>query len=143
MLITGSCHCNNITYVLDWEPVPDEIPARVCGCSFCRKHGGVWTSSPAGSLKVSERDPALINKYSFGTGTARFHICKRCGIVPLVTSDIDSHLYAVVNVNTFNNVESSLIRILPASFDGESVAERLARRQRNWIPRVEIIQSDF
>ena len=58
MLIHGSCHCGNIAFDLVWEPAPAEIPARACTCSFCRKHGGVWTSNPRGSLRVTERDTA-------------------------------------------------------------------------------------
>ena len=57
----------------------------------------------------------------------------------MVTSKIDDHLYAVINVNTFNNVETSLLHTSPASFDGENLAERLQRRRRIWIPRVEFI----
>ena len=52
MLIHGSCHCANLTFELTWEPDPAEIPARACDCTFCRKHGGVWTSNPAASLEV-------------------------------------------------------------------------------------------
>jgi hypothetical protein len=44
MLISGRCHCGNISFALDWQPEPSEIPARACTCSFCAKHGGVWTS---------------------------------------------------------------------------------------------------
>jgi len=44
MIIRGGCHCGNIAFELGWEPDPDEIPARACDCSFCVKHGGVWTS---------------------------------------------------------------------------------------------------
>jgi hypothetical protein len=136
MLIHGSCHCGNISFELAWDPDPAEIPARACGCSFCLKHGGVWTSNPRGSLRVNIRDPALVSRYSFGTETALFQVCSRCGVVPLVTSEIESHLYAVVNVNAFTDVEPSLLRRSPASFDGESVASRLARRTRNWIADV-------
>jgi hypothetical protein len=50
MLISGRCHCGNISFALDWRPEPSEIPARACTCSFCAKHGGVWTSCPTGSL---------------------------------------------------------------------------------------------
>ena len=52
MLINGRCHCGNISFKLTWEPEPQEIPARACDCSFCTKHGGVWTSCNTGSLKV-------------------------------------------------------------------------------------------
>ncbi len=140
MLIQGSCHCGNISFDLTWEPYPTEIPARACGCSFCIKHGGVWTSNPNGSLRVNVAEPALVSKYSFGTRTAEFHICSRCGIVPVVTSVVENHLYAVVSVNAFNNVEPSLLRHAPASFDGESVESRLARRARYWIADVTYVE---
>jgi hypothetical protein len=137
MLIRGSCHCRNIAFELAWEPDPTEIPARACTCSFCAKHGGVWTSCPTGSLKVTVEDPAAVSRYGFGTRTALFHVCSKCGIVPVVTSRISGRLYAVVSVNAFENVERSLLRTAPATFEGESEADRLARRKRNWIGNVE------
>jgi hypothetical protein len=140
MLIHGKCHCGNISFSLTWEPDPVEIPARACGCSFCTKHGGVWTSNPRGALVVMISNPSLVSKYAFGTRTAEFHICARCGIVPVVTSRIDGHLYAVVSVNAFEAVEQSLLRRAPANFDGEGEDSRLARRKRNWIANVEFIE---
>jgi hypothetical protein len=139
MLITGKCHCANITFALDWQPDPEVIAARECTCSFCTKHGGVWTSCPTGSLKVTVRDPSLVTKYAFGTRTAQFHVCSRCGVVPVVTSQIDGHLYAVVSVNAFENVEPSLLRHASATFEGEDEAARLKRRTKNWIPNVEYV----
>lgn len=133
MRIRGRCHCGNISFVLDWRPEPSEIPARACGCSFCVKHGGVWTSCPAGTLAVTLADPANVSTYEFGTHTAQFHVCATCGVPPVVTSRIDGRLYAVVNVNTFEGVDPSLLKKTPASFDGEDEAGRLARRARNWI----------
>ena len=136
MLIQGKCHCGNISFSLTWEPDPAEIPARACTCSFCVKHGGVWTSNPLGALEVVIKDPSLVSRYAFGTRTAEFHTCARCGIVPVVTSRIDDHLYAVVSVNAFEGVDPSLLRRTPTSFDGEGNETRLARRKRNWIANV-------
>jgi hypothetical protein len=136
MRIQGSCHCGNISFELTWDPEPSEIPARACNCSFCTKHGGVWTSNPTSTLAVSIREPALVSKYSFGTATALFHICSRCGIVPVVTSEIDGRAYAVVSVNAFNNVPQSLLRRSASDFEGENVESRLARRKRGWIANV-------
>jgi len=133
MLIHGKCHCGNISFSLTWEPEPAEIPARACTCSFCTKHGGVWTSNPNGALEVVVKDPSLVSKYAFGTRTAEFHTCARCGIVPVVISRIDDHLYAVVSVNAVEGVDQSLFRRASASFDGEGKESRLARRKRNWI----------
>lgn len=136
MQINGRCHCSNISFVLDWTPEPAEIPARACACSFCTRHGGVWTSCPSGSLKVSVRSPTHVSTYAFGTRTAEFHVCATCGVVPVVTSRIDGRLYAVVNVNTFEGVEPSLLKRTATAFDGEDEAQRLARRARSWIADV-------
>ncbi len=139
MLISGKCHCGNVAIELDWPGEPPEIPARACGCSFCVKHGGVWTSNPKSALAVVVQDAALVSKYAFGTRTATFHICSRCGVVPLVTSDIGNRLYAVVNVNALEHVDPSWLRRSSADFEGEAVEARLARRARNWIADVRMI----
>lgn len=136
MVITGACHCGNISFELTWDPDPAEIPARACNCSFCVKHHGVWTSNPGGTLTVTVADPSQVSDYFFGTRTARFHVCARCGVVPLVTSLLDDKLHAVVNVNAFDNVAPSLLRPDSVSFEGESIELRLARRRRNWISDV-------
>ena len=85
--------------------------------------------------------PSLVSKYAFGTETATFHVCSRCGAVPLVTSEIANHLYAVVNVNVFENVEPSLLRHATATFEGEDIEARLTRRSRNWIADVRIAEA--
>ena len=136
MLIRGQCHCGNIAFSLTWEPSPTEIQARACSCSFCLKHGGVWTSNPRGALEVTVRDPSLVSKYSHGTRTADFHVCARCGVVPVVTSRIDGRLYAVVSVNAFDGVDPALLRRESRDFDGEGKDDRFARRKRNWIADV-------
>lgn len=138
MLIDGKCHCGNIAFALEWKGAPPEIPARACACSFCMKHGGVWTSRPDSTLAVTIGDADRVSTYAFGTRTALFHVCSRCGVVPLVTSEIDNRLYAVVNVNAFENVDPSWLRRASSNFDGEGVESRLARRQRNWIGDVRI-----
>jgi hypothetical protein len=89
-------------------------------------------------LRVTINDPSLVSKYVFGTRTATFHVCSRCGSVPLVTSEIGNQLYAVVNVNVLENVDQSLLRRASSDFEGESVESRLARRQRNWIADIRI-----
>jgi hypothetical protein len=140
MVIIGKCHCGNIAFELEWEGASPEIPARACGCSFCVKHGGVWTSDPKSRLAVTIRDASLVSKYAFGSLTAMFHVCSRCGAVPLVTSEIENQLYAVVNVNVLENVDQSWLRRAAASFEGEDVESRLARRRRNWIADVRITE---
>jgi hypothetical protein len=55
-----------------------------------------------------------------------------------VTSAIDDHLYAVVNVNTFEGINPSSLVRTTTNFDGEGTGERLERRKRNWIRTVRI-----
>jgi hypothetical protein len=141
MLIRGGCHCGNIRFELDWVPDPAVIPARACGCSFCVKHGGVWTSCPGGSLAVTVSDPDRVRRYAFGTETADFHICTDCGIVPVISSRIDGDVYAVVSVNAFENVAPEMLDRSDADFEGEATDDRLRRRKRNWIADVRFSSS--
>ncbi|HTJ83293.1 MAG TPA: hypothetical protein VL400_16355 [Polyangiaceae bacterium] len=140
MLIHGRCHCGNVTFDLDWRGVADEIPARACACTFCVKHGAVWTAQSDSRLSVQIRQPASVARYAFGTKTATFHICARCGVVPFVTSDIATRTYAVVNVDTFEGVDPSWLRRATVDFDGEETESRLERRSRNWIGDVRIAE---
>jgi hypothetical protein len=142
MLIHGKCHCGNIALELDWRGDPQAIPARACGCSFCVKHGGVWTSNPDSRLTVKIGDAALVSKYAFGTQTATFHVCSRCGTVPVVTSEIAGRVFAVVNVNALENLEESRLKRSPANFEGEDVESRLARRHRNWVADVRFVEAN-
>jgi hypothetical protein len=96
----------------------------------------VWTSNPRGALVVRATDAALVSRYAFGTKTAEFHVCARCGVVPVVTSRIDERLYAVVSVNALEGVDASLLRRSAVDFDGEGSDDRLARRKRGWIADV-------
>jgi hypothetical protein len=99
----------------------------------------VWTACPTGTLKISVKDESRVDRYSFGTKTADFHVCAECGVVPVVTSEIEGRIYAVVSVNAFEGVDMSLIDRAPADFDGEGTDDRLARRKRHWIRQVEFI----
>ena len=60
-------------------------------------------------LSITFQRADAVSKYAFGTKTATFHVCNRCGAVPIVTSEISNRLYAVVNVNTFENFDLARI----------------------------------
>ena len=138
MRIEGKCHCGNITYLLAWPGAAATIPVRACSCTFCTKHGGVYTSHRDAELAAVVRDQALVSRYRFGTETAEFYLCSRCGVVPFVTSTIEGNLYAVVNVNSFEGIDPARFSRAVTDFDGETTDSRLDRRKRNWIPSVTI-----
>jgi bifunctional pyridoxal-dependent enzyme with beta-cystathionase and maltose regulon repressor activities len=59
-------------------------------------------------------------------------------VVPLVTSNIDGRLFAVVNVNTFDPEPALTFDCASTNFDGEDADSRLARRKRTWISKVRV-----
>jgi hypothetical protein len=138
MQIEGRCHCGNISYRLKWPGDGAEIPVKACDCTFCTKHAGAWTSHRDSELAATVRDESTISKYRFGTGSADFYVCSRCGVVPFVISAIENHLYAVVNINTFEGIDPSSFVRATTHFDGEDTGSRLERRKRNWIRSVRI-----
>jgi hypothetical protein len=67
----------------------------------------------------------------------------RCEVEPVVTSRIGHQLYAVVSVNAFESVEPSLVKRVTTMFEDENEAARLARRKRNWIGDIGIVEGDI
>lgn len=141
MLILGQCRCGNLSFTLNWPPELTAIPARACTCSFCRAHQGVWTAVPGAKLQLRIANPELLERYRFATGSAEFLICRQCAEVPAVTSEIAGHLYAVVNIHALRAIDPARFDHQIVDFSGESLAERLARRQRHWISEVSIVSA--
>ncbi|MGI9263434.1 MAG: hypothetical protein ACR2QU_00810 [Gammaproteobacteria bacterium] len=117
----------------------ESLPVRLCGCDFCCDHAAAWTSDNTGRLVVAVRDETGVNRYRFGTGSADFLVCRDCGVVPIAISRIDDRDYAVVNTNTLGEHKSMLFDRSVSDFDGEAIADRLARRKRNWIADVSFV----
>lgn len=142
LVIAGGCHCGALGYELSWPERAGErghvqIPARRCSCAFCTRIDGVWTSHPEARLTIWETPGVPASRYRFATATADFMFCSRCGIMPLVTCEIDGRIHAVVNVNTFDDdAEGFALDFSDSCFDGESVDDRLGRRKARWIGRV-------
>jgi hypothetical protein len=132
--IHASCHCGNIQVAFDWPGSGPTIPVRACGCRLCTKHRAAWTSHPDGRFYLRIADESRVTPYRFGTKTADFHVCLRCGAIPIVTCVIEGTRYAVFNVNTFDDVDRSELIETATNFDGETTENRLARRRRNWTP---------
>jgi hypothetical protein len=129
-----SCHCGNIRVTFDWPGSGPTIPVRACGCALCTKHKAVWTSHPNGRFHLHIADNSQVTRYRFGSKTADFHICLTCGVVPIATCVLEGTRYAVVNVNTFDDVDRSQLVETATDFEGETTENRLARRGRNWTP---------
>ncbi len=136
--ISGRCHCGNIGYTLQ-SPIPKtELPIRGCDCSFCSKQGATYTSHPQGKLRVKIADGASTQWYRYGSETAEVLLCTICGVFPLITCDIDDHLYAVLNANSINGLHIDPGKLSVVQRETLSLVEMLEKRQENWIPEVVI-----
>ncbi len=127
---TGQCHCGNLQIVFESARAAAELPVRACGCTFCRAHGGLTTTDPAGRLRLGARDPALLNRYRFGWQITDFWICRQCGVYVGATMD----RLGIVNVRALADAAAFTQPPAPMDYDGEAIAERRARRALSWTP---------
>lgn len=135
--LTGGCHCGRVGLTFMPQLAPSALPLRRCGCSFCTKHGAVYTSDPGGRLVIEVTGERALQRYRFATRTGEFLLCRDCGVLLAVLCEIDGHAYAALNANVLEPAIANPIQAV--DFEGESLPARLARRQRNWIAEVEVI----
>ncbi|MBM4219409.1 MAG: aldehyde-activating protein [Gammaproteobacteria bacterium] len=131
---SGRCHCGALGFEYRTAKPVDEWPVRACQCSFCLKHGGVYTSDPAGSLRFTHRDPAAVSRYRFGQKTADFLFCSRCGGYLGAVTEEDGKLLMVINLRALDPQPDGLPAPQPMSYEGETIGDRNTRRAARWTP---------
>ena len=99
----GGCDCGNLRVALRLSQLPADMPVRACGCSFCRAHNTRTTSDPAGSADIRAEDWSLVESYRFGTGTAEFLLCRRCGVYIGAVCDTPAGPRATINTNSLDD----------------------------------------
>lgn len=131
---TGGCHCGNLRLSMRLSHAPEEVRLRACSCSFCRAHNTRTTSDPQGSVEIEAEDWALVDSYRFGSGTAEFLICRRCGVYIGAVCETAVGTRAVINTNCLDDRAAFTRRPSPVYHDGEATDDRLARRATSWTP---------
>ena len=131
---SGGCHCGNISLTLRLTEPPEQVRLRACGCSFCRAHATRTASDPNGRVEIRAADWSAIEPYRFGTGTADFLICRRCGVYIGAICETAAGTRAVINVNCLDDRAAFLRAAVATDHDGETTAARLSRRAANWTP---------
>ena len=105
---------------------PEEIEAKECNCSICRKAGYLHLIVPKERFRLLKGAHKLTT-YTFNTGTAKHHFCSVCGIksfyVPRSKPDGFS-----VNVRCLDGGGVRVTRI--TLFDGEHWEEQMAKLSR-------------
>ncbi len=136
MCYAGRCHCGNIEVAFEPTQVASELQLRECACSFCRRHGEIGVSDPAGKLEITFRAPAEVSRYRFALRTADFLVCRTCGVFVAAVCSIENVAYAVLNANVLDERAAFTRPPERVDFDGETAAERMTRRSRVWTPVV-------
>ena len=75
MRISGGCHCGDIRYEVDGEPIVHTL----CHCSDCRRHAGApvvgWAMFAEDALTITRGEPKVYASSEHG----RRHFCANCG----------------------------------------------------------------
>jgi hypothetical protein len=131
------CHCGALVARYRTARTPEEWPIRACQCSFCRAHGALSTSDPAGSFEFSCSRPELLQRYRCGTGTTEFLICRACGVYVGAQMLSEGARFGVLNVLTLNPMPEGLRSPEPMNYEGETAESRRLRRAGRWTPLVD------
>jgi catechol 2,3-dioxygenase-like lactoylglutathione lyase family enzyme len=134
--LTGGCHCRAI--VVDFEPStpPEALEVRACTCTFCTAHGARAASDPRGRLRIGIAAPDAVAHYRFALRTADFLVCRRCGVYVAAVLAAADGAWATVNVNALDQAGRFTRTTIPRSYEGETEAQRIARRRERWTPVV-------
>jgi hypothetical protein len=109
---TGGCHCGQVAFTV----IGDLDQTEECTCSICRMKGFLHLIVPVAQFELVQGADALAT-YTFGTGVAKHHFCRFCGISAfyIPRSDPDK---VDVNARCLNDVDVAAIR--PRLFDGRN-----------------------
>jgi hypothetical protein len=132
----GGCHCGNLRILVRLTGPPADILLRSCACSFCRSHGTRTVSDPRGDADLWATDWSLVEKYRFGSRTADYLLCRRCGVYVGAVCDTPDGHRAVINTLCLDDRAAFSQEAVRPDYDGEAVEDRLARRTANWMPIV-------
>ena len=130
----GGCHCGNIRLAVRLTKPPRETALRACGCSFCRAHATRTVADIDGSAEITAGDWSQVEYYRFGSRTADYILCRRCGIYIGAVCDTASGTRAVININSLEDRAAFTMAPESSNYDGETTDARLARRAERWMP---------
>ena len=115
---------------------PQATPLRACGCAFCRAHSTRTVADLGGAAEIAANDWSQVEFYRFGSQTADYILCRRCGIYIGAVCDTASGTRAVINVNSLEDRATFSAVPEASNYDGETTETRLARRAERWMPVV-------
>ena len=115
MKYTGSCHCGNVKFEAEGEPIASVLS---CNCSICQRLGSLLWFVPKEhfTLQTSEDNAGT---YLFNKHLIRHRFCKTCGIQSYSEATApDGKPMAAVNVRCIEGVDLAAIPV--NAYDGRS-----------------------
>ena len=140
-VFAGGCHCGALGFAFQTALPPEQWSVRACQCRFCRAHGALTTSDPAGRLTFQVNDGVSLQRYRFGLETADFLLCRRCGVYIGAHIETAGGAFGIVNVRAMTPMPPQLPPAAAADYASESSDERVARRARRWTPLASVVSS--
>jgi hypothetical protein len=87
-----------------------------------------------GQAEITVADWSLAEKYRFGSRTADYVLCRRCGVYIGAVCETHAGMRAVINTNCLDDRAAFTQRPAAPDYDGEATDIRLTRRATNWMP---------
>jgi hypothetical protein len=134
MKYRGGCHCGDLRIEFETSLNPAEIELRACQCTFCRKHGSVAVTDPAGRLAIRAAPGKDFERHVFGLRTAAYLVCKTCGVYVAAVTMGEGEPRGIAIVNCLDDRRQFTSAPIAVDYDAESRDQRLERRRRRWTP---------
>jgi hypothetical protein len=135
----GSCHCGALGFSFDTALPLARWGVRACSCRFCRAHGALTTSDPAGRLTFHAHEAQALQRYRFGLKSADFLLCGRCGVYLGAQTESAHAAFGIINTRALMPLPEGLPVAVVADYSSESASERLARRVQRWTPLARVV----
>jgi centromere protein V len=116
---TGGCHCGAARFEV---LAPDEVEAKECNCTICRKAGYLHLIVEKERFRLVEGADKIVT-YSFNTGTAKHHFCSVCGVKSFYVPRSKPDGYSV-NLHCLDDGQVRIARVVP--FDGRNWEQAFA-----------------
>lgn len=128
----GTCHCEALGFRFDSDTPPELWSLRACQCSFCIRHGAIYTSDPSGKLRFVHKDTTQVQRYLFGHRTADFLLCRTCGVFVAAVLSGSHGRFAAINARVLIDLHLPLSAAVHLDYSGEIAHSRMQRRLANW-----------
>lgn len=133
----GQCHCGNISLDIQYPETVHSFTAGVCRCQFCRMHGAMWLGLPISQLQVQAELGSQAHFYDDDLLGVHYLLCRHCGVLTSVLSEIDGQTYAMVNAGVVNlptHIRTDVFQYGPYP----NLAGRLQLRKESWLSTVKL-----